>query len=120
MQIFGTELLGSQLILSVFVLFILLKTWRSYRTKQLSNSFFALWIFLWFSGLFVIFYPGFLSKIANLLNIGRGVDFALYVSIILIFYMIYKINLKIEKINRDISKLIRKIAINEKENIRFN
>lgn len=113
MQIFGIEILGSQLILSVCVLFILFKTWHSYKTKQLSTSFFVLWVILWLGGLFIIFYPGFLSKIANLLNIGRGVDFALYVSIILLFYLIYKINLKIGKLNRDLTKMVRKIAVDK-------
>jgi small membrane protein len=113
MQIFGIELLGSQLILSVVILFILFKTWRSYRKKQISISFFVLWILLWLIGLFVIFYPGLLTKVANLLNIGRGVDFALYVSIILIFYLIYKINLKIGKMNRDLTKIVRKISISK-------
>ena len=116
MQIFGIELLGSQLILSVFILFILLKTWHSYRSKQISNSFFVLWVLLWMGGLFIIFYPGFLSKIAIFLNIGRGVDFALYISIILIFYLIYKLNLKLGRINRELTKIVRENAIkNEKK-----
>ena len=51
-----------------------------------------------------------------MLGIGRGVDFALYVSIISLFYLIYIINLKVEKLNRDLTKIIRKIAIeNEKK-----
>lgn len=115
MEIFGIELMGSQIILSIVILFILLKTWRSYKRKQLSNSFFILWVLVWLIGLFAIYYPGLLSTIAGVLNIGRGVDFALYVSIILIFYLIYKINLKIEKINRDLTRIVRKIAVkNEK------
>lgn len=114
MQIFGIELLGSQIILSVFILFILLKTWLSYKTRQISTSFFILWVLLWLVGLFAIFYPGLLGKIANLLNIGRGVDFALYVSIILLFYLVYKINIKIGKLNRDLTKLVRKIVIKNK------
>lgn len=115
MQIFGIELMGSQIILSVFILFILLKTWLSYKTRQISTSFFILWVLLWLVGLFAIFYPGLLGKIANLLNIGRGVDFALYVSIILLFYLVYKINLKIGKINRDLTKIVRKMAIKNKK-----
>ena len=115
MQIFGIEMLGSQLILSIVVIFILLKTWHSYRRKQMSNSFFVLWIFLWTVALSAIFYPGLLSNVANLLNIGRGVDFALYVSIILLFYLVYKINLKIEKINQDLTKIVRKISIENEE-----
>lgn len=116
MQIFGIELMGSQIILSVIILFILFKTWHSYKKKQISNSFSFFWVLIWLGGLFVIFYPGFLTRIADLLNIGRGVDFALYVSIILLFYLVYKINLKIGKINRDLTKLVRKISIeNEKK-----
>lgn len=111
MQIFGIELLGSQLILSIFILFILLKTFHSYRTKQISTSFFILWVLLWMAGLFAIYYPGLLTKMAGLLNIGRGVDFALYVSIILLFYLVYKVNLKIGKLNKDLTKLVRKISI---------
>jgi len=114
MQIFGIELMGSQIILSIVILFILSKTWYSYKTKQLSTSFFILWVLLWLIGLSAIYYPGLLSKVASLLNIGRGVDFALYVSIILLFYLVYKINIKIGKINRDITKIVRKIAVNKK------
>lgn len=111
MNIFGIELMGSQLILSIVIFYILFKTWHSYKTKQISNSFFVLWILLWLIGLSAIYYPGLLSTIAGFLNIGRGVDFALYVSIILIFYLIYKINIKIGKVNRDLTKIVRKLTI---------
>ncbi len=114
MNIFGLELMGSQLLLSVLILFILLKTLYAFTSRQISRSFFILWISVWLSGLVVIYYPGLLTMIARFLNIGRGVDFALYVSVILIFYMIYKINLKLEKINKDITKLIRFITVNIK------
>lgn len=70
--------------------------------------------FIWLVGLFAIYYPGLLSKVANLLGVGRGVDFALYLSIILLFYLIYKINIKMEKLNKDLTKLVRKIVIKEK------
>lgn len=76
----------------------------------MSSLFFVLWVFLWLIGLFIIYYPGFLTKIANILNIGRGADFALYISIILLFYLVYKVNLKIGKLTRDLTKIVRKIS----------
>ena len=90
--------MGSQLILSIFILFIMFRTWHSYQTKKMSKSFSVCWVLLWMIGLFVIFYPGFLQGIAQIIGVGRGVDFALYISIILLFYLIYKINLKIVKL----------------------
>lgn len=110
MQIFGIELMGSQIILSIIVVFILIKTFISYRRKQMSSSFSVVWCLFWCVVLFVIYYPGFLSGIASLLSIGRGVDLAIYVSVICLFYLIYKLFIKIQKIERQITLLVRKIA----------
>ena len=111
MQIFGIELMGSQIILSAIVLFILIKTFKSYRKKQMSSSFSIVWCLFWCAVLFVIYYPGFLSSIASMLGIGRGVDLAIYVSVICLFYLVYKLFIKIQSLERQITLLVRKLAV---------
>lgn len=115
MQIFGIELMGSQLILSVIVLFLLLKTYTGFRKKQISFSFSIVWCLFWLGVLFVIYYPGFLSGIATKLGIGRGVDLAIYLSVIFLFYLIYKMSIRIQVIERKITKLARSIAVDTKK-----
>jgi len=110
MQIFGIELMGSQLILSTIVIFILTRTFISYWRKQISSFFLIIWFLFWCAVLFVIYYPGFLSGIASKLGIGRGVDLAIYLSIILLFYLIYKFFIRIQLLDRQITLLVRKLA----------
>ena len=114
MQIFGIELMGSQLILSVIVIFLLLKTYIGFRKKQISLSFSIVWCLFWLGVLFVIYYPGFLSGIATKLGIGRGVDLAIYLSIIFLFYLIYKMLIRVQNLEGKITKLARSIALTKK------
>lgn len=108
-------LLGSQYILSGLILVIILKTVNSFRKKRLTRTFFISWVFFWTMGLVLVLNPYLLSTVATLLGIGRGVDFALYVSVILIFYLIFKQNEKISELERKITKIIRIRAIDEKK-----
>lgn len=75
------------------------------------KSFTAFWLLFWFTILFLIFQPDFLSSIAHLLGIGRGVDLALYLSTIVIFYMIYRIFVRLDKFEKNITHIIREMAL---------
>jgi len=63
------------------------------------------------AGLFFIFEQTTLVRIASLMGIGRGVDFALYLLILFILYLIYSLFEKIQKIQEDLTSLARKHAI---------
>lgn len=70
---------------------------------------------LWISALYFVLNPNLLIEIANEIGIGRGVDLAIYLSILLLFYLAYKILVKLEKINRDITKMVRNSALRKRE-----
>lgn len=59
--------------------------------------------------------PEITTTIANRFGIGRGVDFVVYLSIILIFFILFRLHLKVESISRDITELIRQRALDEIE-----
>ena len=59
--------------------------------------------------------PSTLSHLANLTGVGRGVDVIIYLSIIALFYMVYRSYVKMENMEREITKLVREIAIIERE-----
>lgn len=109
-------MMGSQIILSIIIFFIILKTFRSYLIKKISSAFFILWLFFWLAVLFLIHYTAILSSIAKLLGIGRGVDLAIYTSIILIFYLLYVLFVRISEIEKKIEKIVRKEALKDIKN----
>jgi len=56
-----------------------------------------------------------MSHLATLTGVGRGVDVVIYVAIIILFYLLYRLYIKIENIEREITLIVREIAILEKE-----
>jgi hypothetical protein len=71
------------------------------------------WILFWLFAVGAVLWPNSTTIIANKFGIGRGTDFVLYVSMALIFYLLFKMNVKIESVGRDITRVVRKKAIDE-------
>ncbi len=70
-----------------------------------------LWLSVWaFLGIVAIV-PDVTSFLADIFGVGRGVDLAIYLGIILLYYLIFKIYVRIERMERDLTKLVRKIAV---------
>ena len=90
---------------------------------QIKNSRIALgsgifWLLLWLSVIYFVVFPGLLGYMANITGVGRGVDLVIYLSILSLFYLIYRAYVKIDHTEREITKLVREIAIiNRKDNI---
>ena len=103
-------MIASQYILSAIILFILFKTLKSYSHKKITKSFAALWIAFWILALAVVIHPYLTTNVARILGIGRGVDLALYLSIILIFYLLFRLRVKQKEIEDKITKIVREIA----------
>ena len=94
-----------QILISLFALFAIISL---IKTKK------YLWSIFWLVGGAIVWWPNLTNIIATNLGIGRGADLIFYISIILLFYLIFKIYIKIEKIERNITKLTRKDALDNK------
>ena len=105
-----------QILVTVFIVFILLKLFLQKQKNKISPSAFSIWLFLWLVVLVVFWLPDSTSYLAGWLGIGRGADLVVYVSILLIFYMIFKIFIRLNKIEDEITRVVREDAIkNAKE-----
>lgn len=94
----------------VFAIFALSRAYLRFKERKLSSFAFIFWFFIWITGTLAIFLPDLTTKLARFLGIGRGVDIILYASIIIIFYLLFRIYIKIEDTQRQITQIARKIA----------
>lgn len=69
------------------------------------------WVLFWLLADAAMLRPDSVTVLANHLGIGRGADFVLYVSLAVIFFLLFKLHLKIESIGRDITRVVRKDAL---------
>lgn len=97
----------------VFVLFAISRAFLRLRDRQISLAEFLFWNSVWAAALVVIFIPQVTIAIARVFGIGRGIDIAVYLSIILLFYLVFRIYVKLDQLEQDTTKLVRMMALNE-------
>lgn len=102
------------LLVLVFVVAII-KVVGRWRARDLTSGGLVLWLVFWVAAIFVAINPNSTYYLSNLLGIGRGADLVVYASLILIFFLLFKMMVKIEKINKEITVLTRKDALNDKK-----
>ena len=102
-------------IVTIFVLLSLFKLIKQKKNNKITFLAFIFWFLLWLGIAFLFYLPETTSYLATLLGIGRGVDLALYISIILIFYLLFKVFVRLNKIDREITKIVREQAMKDEE-----
>ncbi|MEM4196468.1 MAG: DUF2304 family protein, partial [Methanothermobacter sp.] len=77
-----------------------------FRDSRTSPGGLILWLILWVSVIFFSLRPSFSTKIANLLGIGRGLDFLLIIGILGAYYILFRIYLIVDKLHEEITEIV--------------
>lgn len=102
-----------QLFFALFIIFAVWGVWEKRREGLLSLRGTTFWILFWLLAGAVVAYPKSASMLAERLGIGRGADLIIYTSIAVLFYIVFRLHVKLEMVNRDVTKAVRKQAIDE-------
>ncbi len=79
--------------------------------REISVWLFLLWLGVWSVAAVVVIFPELLSWVAFKLGVGRGVDLVLYLSLFIIVYTLFKMNIRLGKIEKDITRVVSRHAI---------
>lgn len=69
------------------------------------------WLAFWALAALAVVFQSLTTELAHRLGVGRGVDVVIYFSLVAIFYILFRVLVKIERLNRDVSELVRQMAI---------
>jgi hypothetical protein len=86
---------------------------QRFRQRKIGTAEFLLWLLLWLGASVVVLFPDSTMVVARSFGIGRGADLVLYVSIIVLFYLIFRMQVHLEEVNREITQIVRAIALRE-------
>ncbi|MDO9044027.1 MAG: DUF2304 family protein [Methanobacteriaceae archaeon] len=87
-----------------------------FRDGKTSSAMLIFWIAIWSVISLVSVFPETTTILANLFGIGRGLDLILILGIIASYYLVFKLYTMIEKLELEITELVRQIALNQEEN----
>jgi hypothetical protein len=85
---------------------------KAVRRSITLREFFLISLF-WLFSLGVVIWPNATNAVAHLLGIGRGTDLIVYFATLAIAYAVFRIFIRLEKVERDMSELVRRIALKD-------
>lgn len=104
---------------TVALTIILILIWRAiarYRKKDITRQEFFYWLVFWLViSLAVIFLKQIDAWVESLGFEAKGLDVLVYAAVVFLFYLIFRIYIRIEKLEKNITKVVRRIALDEKE-----
>ncbi len=104
-----------QILITLVSAFVIVRAFQKFKQKAVPLSPFFVWLLFWCLIVFFVWQPQQTDRIAAFLQVGRGADAVLYISLILIFYLFFKVFMKLEKLDQEITLLVREMAILDKK-----
>lgn len=102
-----------QIFIVAFAVFAILRAISQFRQGRLTRDWLAFWLVFWLFAVIVVTLPETSEFAARLAGVGRGVDLIIYLSIVLLFYLFFRLFVKIEEGERQLTRLVRKLALDD-------
>ena len=102
-----------QILIIAFILFALARTFWQFRHGRLTLAWLIFWIAFWILAGVVVLLPQTTSIVASLVGVGRGADLVIYVSLLALFYLVFRLFVRIEEVEREITRFVRAIALED-------
>jgi len=103
----------TQIILTLFLLFALSRVILRFQGGIVSIIGLLFWGALFSSAIIFVLFPELTTGIAKSMGIGRGVDTIVYASIVILFYLVFRLYVYIQDIRQDITKIVGELAIRD-------
>jgi hypothetical protein len=104
-----------QIVLICFAVFATSRVLIRYRRGGMRMVDLGLWLLFWVAVFVVALLPDTTNLLARWLGVGRGVDTAMYLSLLVIFYLLFRSFAKIEDLDRQLTRVVRASALREME-----
>lgn len=104
-----------QLIFLAIVILALGFTWRRVKQNAIRSGEGLLWAGVWIAIGIVVLIPEITSRIANAFGVGRGADFVVYGSIIVLFLLVFQSHIAAQRLERALTELVSRQALRDLE-----
>jgi len=105
-----------QILIILFIAYVVFRTTKRFVKKDITLREYLIWLTFWILVGAATLVPQKTDIIAQAVGVERGADLLFFVSIIALFFIVFKIIVKLEKIERDITAVVRNTAINKNRN----
>lgn len=101
--------------LSLFVLIALGRTYLRYRDGAISLGVSVGWTLFWCIVAIVGWRPEITEEITKRFGVGRPVDLLFAVSILVLFYMLFTVYIRLEQMRNQVTDLVRQLSLKDED-----
>lgn len=102
-----------QILIIAFLLFAISRVILRFKDRTISIGELIFWMLLWIGAGVITLLPQSTDFLAKILGVGRGVDAIIYIAIIILFYGMFRLYVKMEHIEHEITDIVRKTALKD-------
>ncbi len=105
-----------QTIAIIIVSALILRLYVQKQKKEVTASEFSLWLAFWLlAALAIIFIKQIDQLVASLGFSGSGINFLIYLAVLSLFYLIFRLRLSLARMDRALTELARIITLNSRQ-----
>ena len=104
-----------QILMILFALFAWSRAALRLKRKELGPGEFVFWSVILVGVIVFASLPGILDDVSQFVGVQRPIDLAVYASIILLFYLMFRIYSAVESQSQQMTKIVREIAIRKRK-----
>jgi len=110
------KLMLQQIIAIIIILFFVFGLYQQKQKKEISNNEFYLWLFFWLVAMAAIVFIKQIDSLVHFLGFsGSGINFLIYLAVMALFYLIFRLRLNIAKLDKNLTEVVRIVTINNKK-----
>lgn len=102
-----------QFLIVAFAVFAVSRAWQAFAAGSLDRRKLLLWGCFWVLVVTAILLPQTTSVLAIYLGVGRGVDLVLYLSVVGLFYGLFTMSRKVDRLERNLTQMVRRLALRD-------
>ena len=104
-----------QIIALALIAYFLVKFIRQKRKRTISASEFVFWMMFWIAASAAIIFIKQLDELVTAWGFSSGINALLYLAVLFLFYLIFKMRLQIAKLDQDLTEMNRTVSLHDKE-----
>ncbi|KKS34968.1 MAG: hypothetical protein UU95_C0006G0011 [Parcubacteria group bacterium GW2011_GWC2_42_12] len=104
-----------QAIALIIIAFFIARLYWQKKKNHIGANEFLFWLIFWLLAAGLIIFLKSIDKLVSELGFsGSGIEVLLYLSVAILFYFVFRLRLKFEKIEKDLTKIVKNIALKDK------
>ncbi len=102
-----------QLLTPLFAILMILKGISRFKRGEMSIRKFILWVLVWGGISTLALFPQFVKIAADLTGLESGINALIFFGFIFLFYIVFRLFIIVEHLEREITEIVRKKAIED-------